>query len=118
RWVERRKARGLLSATDDETRFKLHVNPHPIEGVPLGLMPVSEIEPVHIRDLLRDLMAEKDAKKKLAPRSIRNLYGMLHTLFIDAKMERLIASNPCELPRDALPKRRDLDPLWRSGAHY
>ena len=42
---------------------------------------------------------------------------MLHTMFIDARMERLIVANPSELPRDALPKKRDKDPLWRSSAH-
>jgi integrase len=118
RWVKRRKERGISSAADDEARFKNHVSPHRIDGIPFGLMPIADVEPVHIRDLVRDLVAEKDAAKKLAPRSIRNLYGMLHTLFIDARMERLIAANPCELPREALPKKRDKDPLWRSSAHF
>jgi len=86
------------------------VNPHPIAGIPFGLTPIADIEPVHIRDLIRDLVAERDPEKKLAPRSIRNLYGMLHTMFIDARMERLIMANPCELPREALPKKRDKDP--------
>ena len=94
------------------------MNPHPIAGIPFGLTPIADIEPVHIRDLIRDLVAERDPEKKLAPRSIRNLYGMLHTMFIDARMERLIMANPCELPREALPKKRDKDPLWRSSAHF
>ncbi len=61
-------------------------------------------------------MAVTDPEKKLAPRTIRNIYGMLHTMFVDAKVEGLIVSNPCELPRDALPKRRDKDATWRASA--
>ena len=118
RWVERRKERGIASARDDGARFRLHINPHRINGLPFGLMPIADVEPLHIRDLVRDLVGEKDPAKKLAPRSIRNLYGMLHTMFIDARMERLIVANPCELPREALPKKRDKDPLWRSSAHF
>lgn len=118
RWVARRKERGITSAEHDEARFKLHVNPHPVEGVPFGLMALGDIEPVHVRDLIRDLSAETDLTKKLAPRTIRGIYGMLHTMFIDARMERLVSANPCELPRDALPKKRDKDPLWRSSAHF
>jgi len=118
RWVARRKERGITSAEHDEARFKLHINPHPIEGVPFGLMSLADIEPVHVRDLVRDLASEPDLKKRLAPRTIRGIYGMLHTMFVDARMERLITANPCELPRDALPKKRDKDPLWRSSAHF
>jgi integrase len=118
RWVKRRQERGLSSARDEQARFDRHIVSHFIEGLPFGLMPIGDIEPVHIRDLIRDLVAEKHPDKKLAPRTIRNLYGMLHTMFIDARMERLIAANPCELPRDALPKKRDKDPLWRSSAHF
>jgi integrase len=118
RWVEKRKARGISSARDELSRFKMHITPHRVDGIPLGLFPLADIEPLHIRDLVRDLMAETNPEKKLAPRTIRNLYGMLHTMFIDARMERLIVANPCELPRDALPKKRDKDPLWRSSAHF
>lgn len=118
RWVERRQQRGITSADHDEARFKLHVNPHLVDGVPFGLMSIADIEPVHIRDLIRELASEPDPAKKLAPRTIRGVYGMLHTMFVDARMERLVSANPCELPRDALPKKRDKDPLWRSSAHF
>ncbi len=59
-------------ATDDGTRFKLHVNPRTIAGRPFGEMPLEDVRPRHIRDLVRLL---KEAGE-LAPRSIRNVYGM------------------------------------------
>jgi integrase len=114
RWVKARIARGLASARDDETRFKLHVNPRAIDGRPFGEMPLADVRPRHIRDLVRLLKEERT----LAPRTIRNVYGMLHAMFVDAKLDELVASNPCELPRDVLPKRVDKDPLWRSTAKF
>src|SRR5262245_9164363 len=43
---------------------------------------------------------------------------MLHTMFVDAKVEGLIVSNPFELPREALPKRRDKNATWRASAVF
>ncbi len=117
-WVARRKERGIFSARDDENRFKRHVNPRKLGLVRFGTMALSEIRPIHIRGLIDALKTEPDKKKRLAPRSIRAVYGMLHTMFVDAKMEGLISSNPCELPRGILPKMRDKDPLWRATALF
>ncbi|MGZ5764503.1 MAG: tyrosine-type recombinase/integrase [Usitatibacter sp.] len=77
-------------------------------------MPLEEVRPRHIRDLVR-LLKEGG---ELAPRSIRNVYGMLHAMFVDAKLDELVVSNPCELPRESLPKRVDKDPLWRATAKF
>lgn len=118
RWAVRRKERGIASASDDETRLKLHVLPFLIDGVPFGAMRLDDVQPLHIRDLVRHLIAVSDPTTKLAPLSIRNIYGMLHTLFVDAKVEGLIVSNPCELPREELPKRRDKDATWRASAVF
>jgi integrase len=118
RWAARRKERGVSTARDDETRLKLHVLPYQIDYLPLGMMSIDDVQPVHIRNLVRDLMAVTDPDKKLAPRTIRNIYRMLHTMFVDAKVEGLIVSNPCELPRDALPEKRDKDATWRATAVF
>ena len=118
RWASQRRERGISTARDDETRLKMHVLPYRVDRVPFGTMTIDDVQPVHIRDLVRDLMAVTDPAKKLAPRTIRNIYGMLHTMFVDAKVEGLIVSNPCELPREALPKRRDKDATWRASAVF
>ena len=114
RWVKARQQRGVSSAGDDETRFRLHVNPRLVAGRPFGEMPLEEVRPRHVRDLVRSLKEEGE----LAPRTVRNVYGMLHALFVDAKLDELVVSNPCELPREALPKRVDKNPLWRATAKF
>ncbi len=47
---------------------------------------------------------------RLAPKTIRNIYGALRTLFRDALLEELVTSDPCVLPRGALPSPREMSP--------
>jgi integrase len=54
----------------------------------------------------------------LAPRTIRNIYGIAHTMFRDAKIDDVIIANPCELKRGELPGKTDKDPEWRNAATY
>ena len=75
-------------------------------------MNLEEVRPRHIRDLIKALRAQG----KLAPRTIRHVYGALHTMFRDAQVDELIPANPCILKRGELPKRVDRDPTWRAGA--
>jgi hypothetical protein len=44
---------------------------------------------------------------RLAPKTIRNVYGTLHTLFRDALLKELMTIDPCVLPRGALPSPRE-----------
>jgi integrase len=76
-------------------------------------MRLDEIRPRHIRDLVRKLR-----EGSLAPRTIRNIAGMLHAFFHDALVEELIDSNPCVLKRGELPEKVDKDPNWRSKAVF
>jgi integrase len=55
---------------------------------------------------------------KLAPRTVRNVYGVLHTMLKDAVVDELIDSNPCTLKRGDLPKKVDKDPTWRANAVF
>ena len=58
------------------------------------------------------------ATTQLAPRTIRSVYGTLHTLFKDAVVDELIDVSPCVLKREDLPKNKDKDPTWRAGAVF
>jgi integrase len=69
---------------------------------------------IDVSDLVRKLTGEAN----LDPRSIRNVYGMLHTFFHDAVVDELITSNPCVLKQGELPGRIDKDPSWRAKAVY
>lgn len=113
-WCDEREARAFSSAGDDRVRFKLHVLRAVVGGVRLGSLPLDEVRPRHIRDLVRKLSADGN----LAPRSIRNVYGMLHTFFHDAVVDELITANPCVLKQGELPGKIDKDPSWRAKAVY
>jgi integrase len=108
RWTRDRIANGLYSAADDGTRITLHALPS------IGRLNMEDVRPRHIRDLIKSLRATS----KLAPRTIRHVYGALHTMFRDAMVDELIPSNPCILKRGELPKKVDKDPTWRAGAVF
>lgn len=94
-------------AADDRTRMQ-HALPH------VGDMRMTAVKPRHLRDLI---MALRSAGR-LAPRTIRQVSGLLHTMFKSAKIEELIISNPVEYERGVLPKLADKDPTWRHEAIY
>jgi integrase len=107
-WIKDRRALGLRTADDDETRLKLHALPA------IGSMSMDEVRPRHVRDLV--LALRKDGA--LAPRSTRNVYGVLATMFRTAVADEVIAATPCVLARGVLPKKVDKDPAWRATAIF
>jgi len=112
-WLMEREALGVRTVGDDEARLRLHVLPC------LGTLRLDEVRPIHIRDLIRDLRkSAKIASKPMAPKSIRHIYGMLHSLFENAVGDEILATNPCKLKRGELPKKVDADPEWRALATY
>src|SRR5437870_1378828 len=74
-WIKSRRARGVGSVDDDETRLKLHALPT------IGTLRLGEVRPRHVRELVRKLEQEGKVTRKgkggkeekrggLAPRSI------------------------------------------------
>ena len=108
KWTEGRIAQALSSAQDEGTRLRLHAMPA------LGDLRLEEVRPRHVRDLIRSLRQNH----KLAPRTVRHVYGALHVMFRDAVVDELIAVNPCILKRGELPKHIDKNPTWRAGAVF
>jgi integrase len=107
-WNNGRIAQGLSSAADEAARLELHALPV------LGEIELAAVRPRHVRDLVKALRLQG----KLAPRTIRHVYGALHTMFHDAVVDELIPGNPCVLKRGELPKRVDKDPMWRATAVF
>jgi integrase len=107
-WIKERRDRGLTCAGEDEGRMKHHVL------AVFGHRRLDDIRPRDIRQFVREMQAEN----KLAPRTIRNIYGMLHTLFRDAVVEELIQTNPCIVKHGELPEKIDKEPTWRSTAVF
>jgi integrase len=111
-WLEERRKRGLSNVDTDAGRLK---HAYPV----IGHIPLRDVRPRHIRDLVRGLAAgcgpERD---QLAPRTVRHVYGVLHTMFADAVGDELFEMNPCVLKRGELPKKIDKDPTWRPTAVF
>jgi len=113
KWLKERRALGVRSIADDESRMKRHILPE------LGDLSLEEVQARHIRELVLKLrMKTFRDDEKLAPRTIRNIYGLLSTMFRDAVADGLIATTPCVLRRGVLPKNADKDPSWRPTAIY
>ncbi len=107
-WSRLRVEQGLATAADEFARLRIHALPI------LGDLHLTDVRPRHIRDLIRSLRAGG----KLAPRTIRHVYGALRTMFRDAVVDELISGIPCILKRGELPKRVDKDPKWRASAIF
>lgn len=110
-WLLEREQRGIGSVAMDKGRLRNHALPV------IGAMKLGEVEPHHIRDLMRGLK-RKINDGKMAPRSALHVYGILRAMFNDALMERLIVSSPMLIPRGELPQKVDKDPEWRQLATY
>ncbi len=110
RWLKERKAQGVSSTGDDKSRLDNHVLPH------IGDVQLVDVTPRHIRDIVRGMKVKVDGK--LAPRTQRNIYAVMHRLFADAVDDDLIDVTPCKVRRRDLPVARDQDPLWRTQAVF
>lgn len=108
-WLEaRREAEHDWSS--DRGRLTKHVLPV------LGDMPIADVQPVHIADLVRALRFR--SKPRLAPRTVRNIYSVVAAMFRDAAIEGRISHDPCILTRAQLGDVEDADPEWRLGAVF
>lgn len=106
-WCKARKNK-FRSTNVEEGRLKKHVYPR------IGDMNIEDVKPRHILRMVEEL---RDGGK-LAPRTIRRIYGTLHTLFQRALVDELVSMNPCVLGRHELGPNVDKDPEWRATAIY
>ena len=91
RWLETRK--GLVEdEKSDEGVLRLHVLPH------IGDMELGDVKPRHVAALVRGWIADG-----YAPRTVRNVYYTMKSMFRDAAVEGLIDTTPCILGRAQLP---------------
>jgi hypothetical protein len=84
-WTAARLLLGVVTSGDDLARLTKYAPPD------LGAMPLTEVRPRHIRQLVLKL---RSADEPLAPRTIRHICGALHTAFRTAVADELIAANP------------------------
>lgn len=122
KWFEER--RGLVSDwKSNEGWLRNHVFPK------IGSMPIGEVKASHIKALFADIRKAKASpgttkagrkmiRRKLAPKSVHNIYGLLSALFRDAKIDGLVDEDPCILTERQLGPKEDADPEWRDSAFY
>ena len=95
RWLEQRSS-FVRTWKADGGRLDKHVLPR------IGRLPLPDIRPKHLADLVHDLRAAG----KLAPKTIHNIYGVVCALFREAVIQGLLEANPCILTVHHLgPKR-------------
>ena len=83
-WVETRPHLKASSDATDRGRLERHIVGR------LGTMQLNDVSPLVVRKWVSDLL-----KSGLAPKTVRNCHGLLHTLMQGATDERLIPANPC-----------------------
>jgi len=108
-WIVKRREREL-DWRNDESRLRHHILPE------LGDMAIADVRARHLVDLFHKLRT--DPEKKLAPRTIYNVYSVASALFRDAKLADLIDQTPCELDERQLGPLTDKDPEWRNAAVF
>jgi len=97
---------------NDLGRLKHHVLPV------IGDMKLADVRAPQIVELFRNIRFPKDADKKLAQRTIYNIYAVVSALFRDAQLKGLIEATPCVLTDRQLGPLVDKDPEWRLGAVF
>lgn len=105
-WLERRKVQSP-SWRDDDSHLRVHVLPA------LGGLRLHEVRPKLLVKLISDLRASG-----AAPRTVRNVYSTVKSMFRDAVINDLVAASPCILGRPHLGAICDQDPAWRDKARF
>jgi integrase len=115
RWLTARLARQppVWNAAHEWRMVELHALELLIDGKRFGRMRLDEVRPRHALALVRGLRT-----RGIAPRTVANIWGTVHKLFVDAVIEELIPGTPMVLPDTEQPRRVDADPTWRRSAVY
>ncbi len=88
---------------DDESRMRLHVLPH------LGALLLADVRASHLLAWIHKLRTAG----KLAGHTIRNIYGLVASMFGDAAIAGLIAATPCILKGEHLGESEETDGAGR-----
>ncbi|NVB81781.1 MAG: hypothetical protein HOV81_25525 [Kofleriaceae bacterium] len=107
RWLLKRAEAGH-DWKKDRGRLDNHVLPV------LGSLELAEVTTALIAELVHDLRF----KKKLANRTVRNVYSVLAAAFRDARIAGHVNQTPCILGDEQLGQVVDADPEWRDGALF
>lgn len=90
------------TAKDDRQRLRDYV----LVREWLVSMPLRDVRPMHIIQLVKELQATD-----MAPKTVSNTYGAVRTAFHDAVIKELIPVSPCVLPHGLIKRRRRKEPI-------
>ncbi len=77
----------------------------------IGEMPIQQVKATNIKDVIA-----KNCKKDLSPKTIRNIYGILHHMFLTASDMEIITKNPViKKIKDDLPDRKKVEMIILDG---
>jgi integrase len=107
KWLTKRAEAGH-DWKKDRGRLDKHVLPV------FGSAELTEVTTAMIADLVHDLRF----KKKLANRTVRNIYSVLAAVFRDARIAGHVQQTPCILRDEQLGRITDKDPEWRTSALF
>jgi integrase len=110
RWLPLRKSQLGHSTFDSYRRsIDLHVLPR------IGMIPLQKLTPEDLDGFYADLLAEgrlNGAGGGLAPKTVRNMHGMLHKALADACRKGTVQRNVAGLADPPRPKRRSAMKVW------
>jgi integrase len=116
RWIASREKSGVRGVRDEAQRLRDYVFPV------LGDKPIEDVGRADIKALVSGLgdVVSARTKRSLSPRTQRHVYATLRTMFADAVADEVVIASPCTLraKRGELPKKKDANPRWRSGAVF
>ncbi len=115
-WIAQREKDGVKSVRNERQRLRDYVYPA------IGAKRLAEVRRADILRLVSDFRNSvlKATGEKPAPRMVHRVYEDVRTLFARAVEDEVLPATPCTLKvrRGELPKKKDADPRWRSGAIF
>lgn len=81
-------------------------------------MLIAEVRAPHVAELVHRLRFPTNPSKRLAQRTVYNVYSVLSAMFRDAAIAGHIEQTPCILTKRQLGPLVDSDPEWRTGSVF
>jgi len=89
-WRTHRTGLKPSAVKSEGSRLRTHIVPM------LGHLALADITPLTVAEFVAELTDPTDGRKPLAPKTARNVHGLLYSLMRGAVVARAIGLNPCE----------------------
>lgn len=113
-FLEGRRRKGISTVSRYETQLRLHILPY------IGHLRLDAVNIDHIEEVMAAAARVDPISRRpfISPTTQTHVYRTMRTMFNRA-IPRLIATNPCQIQSDELPKRDALEAVeWREAAIF